>query len=112
MDADCPDFVLDRNARGSPAVRGYGRDPMDLAAATRHFLQGGWKARAPASEIRALEEGWLLTRLTVEQPAVNHSPAEIHRDLVVEAAPSSGTGIIALTIVRPTMESISSRPPI
>jgi hypothetical protein len=111
MDEDCPDFVLDRNARGSPAVRGYGRDPMDLAAATRHFLQGGWKARALAS-IRALEEGWLLTRLTVERPAVNHSPAEIHCDLVVEAAPSSGTGIIALTIVRPTTESISSRPPI
>jgi hypothetical protein len=44
----------------------------------------------PRLEIRALEEGRLLTRLTVERPAVNHSPAEIHCDLVVEAAPSSG----------------------
>jgi hypothetical protein len=66
----------------------------------------------PSLEIRALEKGRLLTGLTVEQLAVNHSPAEIHCDLVVEAAPSSGTGIIALTIVRPTTESISSRPPI
>jgi hypothetical protein len=86
--------------------------PDGFSGRSTSFFARRMESARPSLEIRALEEGWLLTRLTVEQPAVNHSPAEIQCDLVVEAAPSSGTGIIALMIVRPTTESISSRPPI